>query len=116
MEIDPDDDLIASITPDVMKCLARSGFFDELDDILCPQKKLQASKACRGLAEFSEHILTELKFTPNDLKEIFDVLRSKGGSCGCEILYNAAGSSRLKSEYWLSQAEKPDKPTRHAHQ
>jgi hypothetical protein len=27
-----------------------------------------------------------------------------GGCCDCEILYNVAGESRLKSRYWKAEA------------
>jgi hypothetical protein len=46
MEAGPEDDLITSITPDVMKCLDRSRFFSTLDDLLCPNEASLARKVC----------------------------------------------------------------------
>jgi hypothetical protein len=34
------------------------------------------------------------------------VLAARGGFCDCEVLYNAAEESRLKSEYWKAVASK----------
>jgi hypothetical protein len=53
----------------------------------------------------SESILAERGFPAEDLDDIFDVLRSKGGFCDCEILYNAVEESRLKAEYWKARAK-----------
>jgi hypothetical protein len=39
-----------------------------------------------------------------DLEDILAVLHSLGGCCDCEILYNVAEESRLKSEYWIARA------------
>jgi hypothetical protein len=105
MEADPDNELIASISPDVMKCLVRSGFFEKLDDLLCPRDHSHQREGCRGDYKLSESVLLASEFERTDLDDIFGVLRSKGGCCDCEILYNVAESSRLKAEYWRSRAE-----------
>jgi hypothetical protein len=104
VESDPDDDLIASITPDVMGCLQRSKFFEKLDDILSPSDGSQPLDSCLGNYKLSESVLRASGFDSLDLTDIFDVLKSQGGFCDCEILYNAAESSRLKANYWRSRA------------
>ena len=99
-------DLISSITPDVMKSLTRSHFFERLDNLLCP-KEGSSPRECNGDYEVSEPILRDAGYKPEAVREIFDVLRSQGGCCDCEILYNVAESSRLKANYWRSRAHTP---------
>lgn len=100
MEVDPDDELITLITPDVMKCLDYENFFGKLDDLLCPKDRTGTSEECRGDHRLSESILYAAGFDSSESSDILSVLRSKGGSCDCEILYNVVKSSRLKAEYW----------------
>jgi hypothetical protein len=113
MVVDPDDELIASIAPDVMGRLDRSGFFEKLDDLLCPEDPSHSSAGCGGDSALSEPILRAAGFKGSDLADIFAVLRSKGGCCDCEILYNVAKPSRLKTEYWRTKAQELDAPARH---
>jgi hypothetical protein len=113
MEADADNELIASITPDVMKCLVRSGFFEKLDDLLCPREDSHQREGCRGNYKLSESVLLASEFERTDMDDIFGVLRSQGGCCDCEILYNVAESSRLKAEYWRSRAERLENPIKH---
>jgi hypothetical protein len=35
---------------------------------------------------------------------VFHVLMAQGAFCDCEILYNIATESRLKSQYWQRKA------------
>jgi len=113
MEDDASNDFISSITPDVMQSLVRSDYFVKLDDLLCPIEDSQLRRMCNGGFELSESVLLTSGFEQTDLADIFGVLRSKGGCCDCEILYNVAESSRLKSEYWHRRAEGLDNPLRH---
>jgi len=114
MNADSDDDLTDSITPDVRKVLDRSNFFASLDNLLCPTGPLDQREHCHGDHRLSEAILRASEFDATELVDIFEVLRSKGGSCDCEILYNVADQSRLKAEYWRGkvtegrQARHPD--------
>jgi hypothetical protein len=113
MGADPDPDLIASITPDVMRCLDDSGFFEKLDDVLCPKDESRSAESCSGDYELSESILRASGFEKSDFEDIFGVLRAKGGFCDCEILYNASDSNRLKSRYWRAKARGIEGHTRH---
>ena len=113
MDADLDHDFVASITPDVMKCLDRSLFFEKLDDVLCPKDGSEARQGCGLDCKLSESILLASGFDASDLVDIFDVLRGQGGFCDCEILYNVAKSSRLKAEYWRDQARGQDGLARH---
>ena len=103
---DSHSDIISSITPDVMRCLRRSQFFERLDDVLCPREG-SSPRQCSGDYTLSEPILRDAGYDPEDVQEIFDVLRSQGGCCDCEILYNVAESSRLKANYWRSRVHNP---------
>ncbi len=113
MEECPDPEFVASITPDVMRCLDNSGFFEKLDDLLCPKEGSRIPDSCSGDYKLSESILRASGFEVSDLADIFDVLQAKGGFCDCEILYNASESNRLKSKYWQAQAQGIEPQTRH---
>jgi Protein of unknown function (DUF2695) len=104
MQSSSDDELISSIAPEVMKCLGRCKFFERLDDLLSPEGALTPAPSCVGTFQLSESILNEAGFDRGELDEILAVLQSKGGFCDCEILYNVAETSRLKANYWRSQA------------
>jgi len=104
MEPDSDDELISSIAPDVMKCLGRCGFLEKLDGLLSPEDKSIPAQGCDGTYKLSESILIAARFERAELDDIFAVLRSKGGFCDCEVLYNVAETSRLKANYWPARA------------
>jgi hypothetical protein len=66
MDIGPDSDLIASITPDVMTCFRRSRFFERLDDLLCPKGGSGQSEVCGGDYKISKRILEAAGFDSDD--------------------------------------------------
>src|ERR1700737_1192148 len=107
-----DDNFISSIAPHVMRCLGECIFFEKLDDLLSPESPSTPSAGCDGTYKFSESILAD-RFDRDALDDIFDVLKSKGGFCDCEILYNVV-DSRLKAKYWRSHAAGETPPTRHS--
>ena len=107
-ELDPE--LIAVITPHVMKCLAKWKFFEELDDRLCPADPSKSRERCGGNYAIAEAILRSLGRDAAEFADIFGVLRAQGGFCDCEILYNASPENRLKSEYWRTQAASLESP------
>jgi Protein of unknown function (DUF2695) len=108
-----DNDFIASITPDVMRCLAAAKFFEALDDAFSPVDETTAAALCRGHYEESTRILQGLRFDDTEVSEILDVLASRGGCCDCEILYNVADTSRLKAKYWRARADGTARPRDH---
>ena len=101
----PDDDVIASITPDVMQCLRKTRFFEALDDRLCPSDDEQPLEACYGDYRVSKAILPSKGFSEDEYFDIFHVLMAQGGFCDCEILYNVAERSRLGADYWRARGE-----------
>jgi hypothetical protein len=98
-----DADFITSTTPDVLGCLRRARFFEQLDDAFLPADGSPASTHCKSNFGVSEPILRRSGFDLPDLEDIFGVLRALGGHCDCEILYNVAETSRLKEKYWKEQ-------------
>jgi len=115
MDAEPDHDLIASITPDVMLCLHRARFFEKLDDLLCPKQGSNPPQKCSGDFKLSERLLRASDFSTDDLADIFGVLEAQGGCCDCEILYNVSESNRLKSAYWRNRARDSKRRKRHTH-
>jgi len=106
MSTEDRDELISSIAPYVVRRLVQCSFFEKLDDLFSLQDASQHRQTCDGTYKSSEVILVALGFDSIALREILDVLKSKGACCDCEVLYNVAESNRLKSSYWRKQAAK----------
>jgi hypothetical protein len=100
----PDDELIKNIAPDVLAVLRGVGYFEDLDDVLCPSAE-QVAKKCAGNFEFSKALLRGKGISEADFGDIFNVLMHQGAFCDCEVLYNVAEESRLKSYYWDARHE-----------
>ena len=105
---DPDDELIASITPDVMAVLREKGFFAALDEIFCPKSSATPAQTCSGDFRYAKQALQRCAFDESDWSDIFHVLMGQGAFCDCEILYNAATESRLKTQYWQRRSHETD--------
>jgi hypothetical protein len=101
----PDEELIADVTPDVMKCVSATRFFEALDDEMCPPDGSAARAICWGDYRASRPILLGRGFTEEELFDLFHVLMAQGGYCDCEILFNVAKESRFAAEYWRARAE-----------
>jgi hypothetical protein len=110
----PDRELIADITPDVMRSLLGAGVFEALDDVLCPADPARGRGRCHGDYRHARSVLLARGFRADELFDVFHVLMAQGGYCDCEILYNAAAVSRLKAEYWRARAEKLEPYDPHA--
>lgn len=104
----PDEDLIKSISPDVMKALERSDFFAALDDLMSPADGSVEPEVCHGDFRLAKQVLAEKNFGKRaGIDEIFDichVLMDAGAYCDCEILYNVSEHNRLKAAYWKQRA------------
>ena len=101
----PDSELIADITPDVMRVLFGARVFEALDDVLCPRDTSHPRPQCHGDFRHARAILLARGFKEPELFDVFNVLMARGGYCDCEILYTAVDESRLKAEYWKARAE-----------
>ncbi|HLW86036.1 MAG TPA: DUF2695 domain-containing protein [Candidatus Sulfotelmatobacter sp.] len=101
--VDPDEELIAAIAPDVLGSLQESGFFAALDDLLCPVNSRSQPEPCTGDFLRAKQALQACGFEESDWSDVFHVLMGQGGFCDCEILYNAAEESRLKAQYWKAE-------------
>ena len=110
----PDSDLIEEITPDVMRVLLGARVFEALDDVLCPRDASQPRPPCHGDYRHARAVLLARRFREDELFDVFHVLMARGGSCDCEILYNAVEESRLKAEYWRARAEEVEPYDPHA--
>jgi hypothetical protein len=100
VEDDPDEELIASITPDVMGVLLEKGFFAALDEMFCPRSTEIQAQTCSGDFRYARQALQLCKFEESYWSDVFHVLMGQGAFCDCEILYSAATESRLKTQYW----------------
>jgi hypothetical protein len=100
----PDEAMIEDITPAVMSCVTASGFFEALDEAFCPRVPSESAVQCHGDFRLSKQLLSAHGFKPDEFSDVLHVLMSQGGYCDCEILYNVAEQSRLRSEYWKARA------------
>ena len=99
-----DDESIDEITPYVLKALHERKFFERLDDQLSPADTTVPAKACVHTYDISMATLTECGFDLAEIEDIKQVMSKNGGCCDCEILYNVAEDSRLKSKYWKKRS------------
>jgi hypothetical protein len=114
--MDDDDELIGEIAPDVIKVLVSQRFFEALDDQMCPADLAQPRLRCAGTYAIATAILTKGGFDPLAIGEITQVFASVGACCDCEILFNVAEESRLRSEYWKARSDlnaPPESRARH---
>jgi hypothetical protein len=98
------EELIASITSDVMRYIEKAQLFEKLDDLLCPIDITCQTESCSGDYKLTESLLRDMNLDTTAMEEVFDVLRSQGGFCDCEILYNVSESNRLKTTYWRDKS------------
>ena len=105
----PDEELMESIAPDVIRALEGSGFFAGLDDLMSPLDGSAKIEVCHGDLRHAKRVLEEKGFGERDgVDEVFDichVLMTKGGYCDCEVLYNVSENNRLKAAYCKGRAE-----------
>jgi Protein of unknown function (DUF2695) len=59
---------------------------------------------CSGDFRHAKRTLQDCGFDESDWSDAFHVLMGQDAFCDCEILYNAAMESRLKSQYWHRRA------------
>lgn len=112
-----DEEFVASIMPYVMGCLKRDKFFEALDDHFSPRNSSRESAKSQGDFNISTSILQELGYEEARMGDVFEVLKSKGGFCDCEILYNVAEESQLKTKHWQAQHKRlTARKTREPHQ
>ena len=101
-----DNDFIKDITPYVLKTLENKKFFEALDDQMCPKEPMSGRVLCEGTLSTSTSTLSGCGFDEQEIEEVLAVLAAGGGCCDCEVLYNVAEESRLKSEYWKAVTSK----------
>jgi hypothetical protein len=103
-DLTSDEEFLKSIAPNVLGVLEKKGFFTRLDDLFCPVDPLADRAKCGHSFDISFSILRDLGMDSDDLDDVLGVLRFGGACCDCEVLYNVADESRLKSEHWKASA------------
>jgi hypothetical protein len=98
-----DREFAESIAADVLGVLRDNHFFELLDGRFCPVDPGQPRATCGHSFANTLAILAQLGMNSNEVEDVLDVMRHSGGCCDCEILYNVAEESRLKSEYWKAR-------------
>lgn len=111
-----DDESIEAIKPYVLEALRNKNFFERLDDQLCPVDVSVPAKACAHTYDISTTTLTECGFDAAEIEDIKQVMLKHGGCCDCEILYNVAEESRLKSRYWKKRFIEKMSESQQSHQ
>lgn len=101
---DFDVDFVSDIAPDVLGVLAADCFFERLDDLFCPLDPTIARVRCGHSFKQTIDLLHEFGMSSDDIDDVLAVLKSRGGCCDCEVLFNVAEESRLKAEYWNARA------------
>jgi Protein of unknown function (DUF2695) len=102
---DSEDGYVEHIAPHVIRALEKLNFFERLDDHLCPSETPEKIVPCIAHSfAITTKILQDSGMDSDDIADVLAVLRSRGGCCDCEILYNVAEHSRLKEKYWKARA------------
>lgn len=97
------DGLVEHIGTHVLGVLQKLHFFELLGDCYSPQDDSKLPAKCEGSFAIAVGILRSLDMDSDDISDVLAVLRSKGGCCDCEVLYNVAEEGRLKTKYWKSR-------------
>lgn len=99
------------IAPRVLEVLRGIHFFELLDDRFCSNGSSQILAKCAHSFAISCEILRALGRDSEEIEDVLAVLSARGASCDCEVLYNVAEESRLKSKYWKQRASKQKQET-----
>ena len=98
------DQFASDIPPDVLGVLKANRFFELLDDRFSPINNSQEPVKCGHSFDVTKAVLAGLGMDVEDIQDVIDVLHSQGACCDCEVLYNVAEDSRLKSRHWKARA------------
>jgi hypothetical protein len=98
-----DAEFAESIAEEVIAVLEGHRFFALLDDLYCPTDPTMSERKCGHSYATSIEILKTLGMDSEEIADVLAVLKSRGGCCDCEILYNVAEESRLKAAYWKAR-------------
>ena len=108
-----DDEVTSTIREPIMKCILASRFFEKLDDKMSPLMPWKNAEACHGDFRIAKNALAQSGFHENEYSDVLHVLMAQGAYCDCEILYNVAPQSRLKTKCWKKRGGENDNPTYH---
>jgi Protein of unknown function (DUF2695) len=99
-----DEALLVDITPSIMACLNRDHFFARLEARVFPESP-DIRSLCNHSFEFATALLAEDGHDEDAQQDVFAVMRSQGGFCDCEIIFNVAENSAVTEGYWRSWAK-----------
>ncbi|MGA3133753.1 MAG: DUF2695 domain-containing protein [Terracidiphilus sp.] len=114
-DLTSDEEFLKNIASNVLGVLEKRSFFTRLDDLFCPVDPSIDRAKCGHSFDKSVSILRDLDMNLDDVDDVEDVLgvlRFRGACCDCEVLYNMAEESRLKSEYWKAHAKQLTRESR----
>jgi hypothetical protein len=116
MTTDPEaeNEIANSIAPDVLGVLEITRFFERLDERFYSLKDAKVLEQCTGTHEVSVQILQNMQMDADEIRDVLEVLKSRGGCCDCEVLYNVANESNFRSDYWKARARGENPRTPHS--
>jgi len=93
-------DLIGSISDNVIQSLDNRDLFDRLERMVWPDGP-DGQKVCDHTFRHLQTLMDADNFPERDYREdVFDVMRSRGGFCDCEIMLNVAPNCEFRERYW----------------
>ena len=90
---------LKDITLGVLACLTRQQFFTALEARIYPEGPA-GPNLCDHSCSVAIDVLSASGHDQDARRDILDVMRSLGGSCECEILWNVAPTSAARAAYW----------------
>jgi hypothetical protein len=103
-DADSDFEFVNDIAADVLLVLEKDGVFERLDNLFCPLDSSKESVLCGHSFEHSIGILRSIGMDSDEIDDVLAVLKSRGGCCDCEVLYNVVDESRFKAQYWKARS------------
>jgi Protein of unknown function (DUF2695) len=89
---------IADISADVMAVLQKEGFLERLHNEVLPSDS--SPSTCKNDFTSAIRLLRSFGHDEADIEDVLGVMRSKGGFCDCEIVFNVADPSPVREKYW----------------
>jgi hypothetical protein len=108
LDDNPDEELVESITLDVMAVLQAACFFEVLDELFLGARDGDGPVSCSGDFRHAKCILRRCGIDEWDWSEVFHVLMGRGAFCDCEILLNTAPESKFRSRHWKGAAQESE--------
>jgi Protein of unknown function (DUF2695) len=98
-----DEALLSDIAPNIMAVLIRDKFFTRLEARVFPDSP-DPRNLCDHSFSNASVLLAEDGHDEDAQEDVFAVMRSRGGFCDCEIIWNVAEGSPVTENYWRTRA------------